>query len=164
MRCDRLSPAAKPDELLFPNRTRVGELMRILLLVAIAMTNISSAAANAGASCPPHQGGAPYPWSSNELMTGDKWAEVELDVDATGTATSCRVVKSNMSREDNFGVCGAMQVQGQYDPPMKDGTLIAGKVQTKMLLEGMRHRDADMAARKRWFREHPQERWACYPE
>jgi hypothetical protein len=29
---------------------------------------------------------------------------------------------------------------------------------------GMRHRDANAAARKRWFKEHPQERWDCYPE
>ena len=87
-----------------------------------------------------------------------------LDLDATGKATACRIIKSNMSREDNFWTCGAMQAQGQYNPVMKDGVAAAGTIQTKMTLVGMRHRDADMAARKKWFREHPQERWDCYPE
>jgi len=125
---------------------------------------LASSAAIAGTPCPPHQAGVPYPWTNNDFVSGDKWADVELDLDATGKATACRVVKSNMDREDNFWVCGAMQVQGQYDPVMKDGVAVAGTIHTKMNMPGSRHRDADMAARKKWFREHPQERWDCYPE
>ena len=127
-------------------------------------TLVSAGSAAAGTPCPPHQAGAPYPWSTNEVMSGDKWADVELDVDPSGKATACRVANSNMSREDNFWTCGAMQAQGHYNPVMKGGTAVAGTIHTKMTLVGMRHRDADMAARKKWFREHPQERWDCYPE
>jgi hypothetical protein len=57
-----------------------------------------------------------------------------------------------------------MQVQGQYDPVMKDGVAVPGTITTKTVMMGMRHRDANAAARKRWFKEHPEERWDCYPE
>jgi hypothetical protein len=116
------------------------------------------------ASCPAHQPGAPYPWSVEGHFSGDQWADVELDLDAKGKATACRIFKSNMSREDNFWVCGAMQVQGQYDPVTKDGIAVPGTIKTKMVVQGMRHREANASARKRWFKEHPEERWDCYPE
>jgi hypothetical protein len=118
----------------------------------------------AGTACSPHQAGSPYPWEVKEHFSGDQWAEVSLDLNAQGKATACRVLKSNMSREDNFWVCGAMQVQGQYDPVMKDGVAVPGTIQTKTVMIGMRHREANAAARKRWFKEHPEERWDCYPE
>ena len=97
-------------------------------------------------------------------MTGDKWADMELDLDVKGKVQACRVVNSNMSREDGFFACAAMQVQGQEEPVMKDGQAVPGTIKTKMMMHGMRHQDADKAARKRWFREHPTERWDCYPE
>jgi hypothetical protein len=134
----------------------------VMALSFVAVVTGSSAIA--GAPCPAHQPGAAYPWSVDQLVTGDKWAEISLDVDANGKATACRILKSNMSREDNFWTCGAMQAQGQYSPVMKDGVAVSGTIKTKMVVEGMRHRDANAAARKRWFREHPQERWDCYPE
>jgi hypothetical protein len=135
------------------------------LVKCVTIASLAAASpALAKEPCPPHQAGAPYPWSSNEVMTGDKWADVSLDLDTKGKATACRILKSNMSSEDNFWVCGAMQIQGQYNPVMKDGVAVAGTIQTKMVMDGMRHRDADMSARKRWFSEHPNERWDCYPE
>ena len=61
-------------------------------------------------------------------------------------------------------MCGAMQVQGAYSPVMKDGVAVPGTITTKTVMVGMRHREANAAARKRWFKEHPGERWDCYPE
>jgi hypothetical protein len=47
---------------------------------------------------------------------------------------------------------------------MKDGVAVPGTITTKTVMVGMRHREANAAARKRWFKEHPGERWDCYPE
>jgi hypothetical protein len=138
--------------------------MRKFVGVFALASMTGSAPAFAGNPCPPHQAGEPYPWEIRGQISGDQWAEVSLDLDAKGKATACRVLKSNMSREDNFWVCGAMQVQGQYDPVMKDGVAVPGTITTKTVMMGMRHRDANAAARKRWFKEHPEERWDCYPE
>ncbi len=138
--------------------------MRKLLGVTALLSIAGSSPALAANGCPVIQPGAPYPREVKEHFSGDQWADVELDLDAKGKATACRVLKSNMSREEIFWVCGAMQVQGQYKPAMKDGVAVAGTIKTKMVMEGMRHRAANAAARKRWFKEHPQERWDCYPE
>ena len=138
--------------------------MRKLLGIVALLSGAGSSSVAAGTACSPHQAGAAYPWEVDEQFSGDQWAEVSLDLNAQGKATACRVLKSNMSREDNFWVCGAMQVQGQYDPVMKDGVAVPGTLQTKTVMLGMRHREANAAARKRWFKEHPQERWDCYPE
>ena len=135
-----------------------------MLAIAAVLSAAGSSPVLAGTACPPHQAGASYPWEVEGHFSGDQWADVELDLDAKGKATACRVLKSNMSREDNFWVCGAMQVQGQYHPVMKDGVAIAGTIQTKTVGLGMRHREANAQARKRWFKEHPDERWDCYPE
>jgi hypothetical protein len=134
---------------------------RVALFLAVFVV---ARPAMAGTACPPHQPGAGYPWEVEGHFSGDQEADVSLDLDVSGKATACRILKSNMSREDNFWVCGAMQAQGQYNPVMKDGVAVPGTIQTSMLVQGMRHRDANAAARKRWFREHPQERWDCYPE
>jgi hypothetical protein len=138
----------------------MNKFAKALALVGLA----ASSPAISGTACPPHQPGAPYPWEVQGQFSGDQWTEVELDLDAKGKATGCRVLKSNMSSEDNFWVCGAMQVQGQYDPVMKDGVAVPGTIKSKTVMMGMRHREANAAARKRWFREHPTERWDCYPE
>jgi hypothetical protein len=132
-------------------------------VLASALALVSSASF-AGTPCPPLRPGEPYPWTNNEFMTGDKWADMELDLDATGKVVGCRITKSNMSSEDGFFVCASMRVQGREQPVMKDGVAVPGTITSKMMMPGMRHQDADMAARKHWFREHPNERWDCYPE
>jgi hypothetical protein len=138
----------------------MSKFVNALAFAAVA----TSSPAISGAPCPPHRAGAPYPWEVKGHFSGDQWADVELDLDPKGKATACRVLKSNLSREDNFWACGALQVQGRYDPVMKDGVAVPGTINTKFLMEGMRRRAANAAARKRWFKEHPEERWDCYPE
>lgn len=138
--------------------------MSSLVKALAVMAVITSTPAMSGTACPPHRAGEGYPWEVKGHFSGDQWADVELDLDAKGKATACRVLKSNLSREDNFWACGALQVQGQYDPVMKDGVAVPGTIKTQFLMERMRRRSANAAARKRWFKEHPGERWDCYPE
>ena len=114
--------------------------------------------------CPPHKAGQGYPWYVPELMEGDQWADVAIDLDPKGNVTGCKIVKGNLEGDDGFFVCRAMTAQGEFDPVKKDGVAVAGTIQRHMELQGMRHRDANAAARKRWFAAHPDERESCYPD
>ena len=115
-------------------------------------------------ACPPHRAGEPYPWEVGGLMEGDHWAEIAVDVDATGRATGCRVTKGNLESDEGFYMCRAMMNQGEFTPTMKDGAAVASTITTRSVLQGMRHLDANAAARKRWFAAHPDERQSCYPD
>jgi hypothetical protein len=122
------------------------------------------AAAAADTPCPPHRAGEPYPWENNELMSGDQWGDFSLDLDAKGHVTGCRAVKGNLEAEMGFWICRSLSNQGEFSPLMKDGAPVAGSMIRHVVLQGMRHRDANAAARKRWFAAHPAERSSCYPD
>lgn len=135
------------------------------LVMLIGATALSAAtAASAGTPCPPHKAGEAYPWEVNQLMSGDQWADLSIDLDAKGKVTGCKVIKGNLESEMGFYICQATARDGEFDPVTKDGVPVAGSRTTHFVLQGMRHRDANAAARKKWFNEHPQERWNCYPE
>jgi hypothetical protein len=125
---------------------------------------IMSSPSAAGTPCPPHKAGAPYPWAVDQLMSGDQWGDFSVDLDAKGRVTGCRAVQGNLQPEMGFWICRSLSTQGEFDPIMKDGVAVAGSRTTHFVLEGMRHRDADAAARKRWFAAHPTERPSCYPD
>ena len=116
------------------------------------------------APCPQLVPGVPYPWDVQGHFSGDKWADVSIDIDEAGKVTGCRVLKSNMDSEERFWTCGAVRAQGKYPPTMNNGVPTRVTRESKIVQIGMRHRQANSAARKRWFKEHPQERWDCYPE
>ena len=114
--------------------------------------------------CPHFRPGEPYPWVVNETMSGDQWGDLSVDLDTKGKPSGCRAIKGNLKPEMGFWVCRSILAQGEFDPVMKDGVPIAGSRIQHFVLEGMRHRDADAAARKRWFAAHPGERQDCYPD
>ena len=116
------------------------------------------------APCPAHQAGKGYPWEVSQTMEGDHWADVAVDLDAHGKVSGCRIVRGNLESDEGFYVCRAVLAQGEFDPVMKDGVMIAGSRETHFVLQGMRHLDANESARKKWFAAHPQERPSCYPE
>jgi hypothetical protein len=116
------------------------------------------------APCPPHRAGAAYPWEISQMMEGDHWADVAVDLDAHGKVSGCRIVRGNLESDEGFYVCRAVLAQGEFDPVMKDGAMIAGSRETHFVLHGMRHEDANEAAKKKWLAAHPQERLSCYPE
>src|SRR3954451_25119950 len=105
-----------------------GEMDRLVVKVFAGALTLASSASIAATPCPALRPGEPYPWTSNELITGDKWADMELDLDTNGKVVGCRITKSNMSSEDGFFVCASMRVQGRERPVMKDGGAIPGTI------------------------------------
>jgi hypothetical protein len=139
------------------------KLKRIMVLTAASVAVFHPHAA-AAAQCPDLVPGAPYPWDVEGHFSGDQHAELSIDIDEKGKITACRVIKSNMSREDNFWTCGALQAQGKEKPEIRDGVPVKSTRTVQMTTIGMRHAQANATARKKWFKEHPEERWDCYPE
>lgn len=97
-------------------------------------------------------------------MSGDQWGDFSIGLDAKGKVTGCQAVKGNLESEMGFWICRSISAQGEFDPILKDGVPVAGNRIRHVVLEGMRHRDANAAARKRWFADHPNERSGCYPD
>ena len=137
--------------------------MRVIFGLA-ALAALAAHTGAAAATCPQLVPGAPYPWEVEGHFSGDKWADLSIDIDETGKITGCRVLKSNMDREERFWACAALRVQGKETPVLKDGVPTRVTRETKFVQLGMRHQQANTAARKRWFKANPQERWDCYPE
>jgi hypothetical protein len=125
--------------------------------LALFATSVSAA------SCPKLEPGQPYPWQSTELMPDDEWAYLFIDLDAKGRPKDCRVGKHKFKPETGFWMCRAMMAQGVYEPFMKDGVAVEGRVTRYMVLRGRQWRRAEAAARKKYFKDHPEERASCYP-
>jgi hypothetical protein len=136
---------------------------RFLSVAMLASAAIGSQAL-AATPCPPHKPGDPYPWSVDGLMSGDQWGDFSIELDAKGRVAGCKAIKGNLEAEMGFWVCRSITAQGEFNPIVKDGAAVAGAMVRHVFVEGMRHRDADAAARKRWFASHPSERSSCYPD
>jgi hypothetical protein len=52
---------------------------------------------------------------------------------------------------------------GSFEPIMKDGVAVEGTVTRYMILRGRQWRRAEATARKKFFKDHPEERPSCYP-
>ena len=132
------------------------------LLLSILLSSSSALAAES--SCPSFEPGESYPWQTSEIMPGDEWANLYIDLDEKARPTNCKIGKSKLRKETGFWMCRAMMAQGNFEPVMKDGIPVKGTVTRYMFLAGRTHRQADEAARKKFFKEHPEERPGCYPE
>ena len=137
--------------------------MRTFALMVAVLGATAAAPASAKQPCPDRKPGDAYPWSIQERMSGDQWARMDLDIDAQGRITDCRVRASNVDAETRFFMCRAMRGSYQPDPPEDGAALGPRTVQTSLVLAGRQRRRAEEAARKRFFREHPEERSECYP-
>ena len=123
-----------------------------------------AAGLHAASPCPVREPGQAYPWShSADLMPGDEWAYLYIDLDAKGRPTNCRVGKHEYQPETGFWMCRAVMAQANFEPIMKDGAAVAGTVTRYMMLAGRQRQREDEAARKQFFRDHPDERPGCYP-
>lgn len=124
---------------------------------------LSSAAVSAADSCPEFRPGQAYPWQKGELMPGDQWAYLLVDLDAKGRPKDCRVGKHKYKPEMGFWFCRAVLAQGGFEPIMKDGVAVEGTVTRFISMPGRQRQRAEEAARKQWFKDHPEERPSCYP-
>lgn len=132
----------------------------------IAASALMAGPVFAADNCPDHRPGAAYPWQSSmdKPMAGDQWAWLYIDVDATGKPKNCKVGEHKYEPEMGFWMCRAMIASGDFEPVMKDGVAVEGTVKRYMTVAGRARKRADEAARKQWFKDHPEERPTCYPD
>lgn len=129
----------------------------------IAASLMWSSAAGAKPPCPPREQGH-VPWGVEELMDGDHWAWVYLDIDKSGRPRDCRLGPNNMSREMLARTCMSFMRNWKAVPVLENGQPVETTIKRKFVALGRAHAKANERERKRFFLEHPGERPECYPE
>jgi len=125
---------------------------------------LASSAAFAQEVCPKWEPGARYPWQSNEIMKGDLFGWVIMDVDRYGAPASCRIGDNNfLDVETGMFLC--KNYSERWRGPKAAASDPDRRVFTRFsLIHGYDHLLADRKARKQWFKDHPEARKECYPE
>ena len=138
-------------------------MLKWMIASCVLMSGASVLAAD---DCPSHRPGAAYPWqlSSDKPMPGDQWAWLYIDLDVNGKPKNCKVGEHKYEPEMGFFMCRAAIAGGEFEPVIKDGVAVEGTVKRYFTLAGRARKRADEAARKQWFKDHPQERPSCYPD
>ena len=138
--------------------------MRPIVALGLLVSLSGSAAAAETRPCPKWEAGARYPWQSNEIMRGDKFGWVVMEVDRSGAPASCRIGKNNfLDVETGMFLC--KNYSERWRGPRAAPSDPDRRVFTRFtLLNGYDHDRADRKARKQWFKDHPEERPECYPE
>ena len=130
----------------------------------LAAVSLGSAAFGQTERCPNWEAGTRYPWQSNVIMRGDRFAWVLLQVDRAGYPIRCRVASNNYpDAESRVWLC--KQYYEQWRGPRAEPS--DPKIRTLArfsLVPSPRHAWEDQKARAPWFRERPDERPECYPE
>lgn len=140
--------------------------MRISGAVALSavLCASSSTALAEKALCPKHETGGGYPWQTQQIMDGDEWAWVYVDVDKGGRPIKCGIGQNNIpDPEVRFRLCSAYS-EDWRTRPAAEGEPATRTIKRMTVLTGYKHQMADQQARKRFFREHPEERPECYPD
>jgi hypothetical protein len=126
-------------------------------------------------ACPPSKYQRPYPWFIKDIMYGDQYADIYLDIDKSGKPINCRMGKNNIPGDDKFWVCKAFVDGFTAASPTTDPTIgpppsnlppnspIKGTIYRKYIAYGEKHEKAEAVARKQFFQQHPEERPECYP-
>jgi hypothetical protein len=136
--------------------------MKVFALVGAL--SIGSAAWADKAPCPQREAGAAYPWQNLEPMKGDRYAWVVIDVDRTGRPLRCGIGDNNIPDPDmRFLLCNAYKGDWR-GPPAEPSDPDVRTIKRRTTMIGYEHQMADKKARKEWFKAHPDERAACYPE
>lgn len=101
----------------------------------------------------------------DELLPGDFWAWVHLEIDKDGRALGCGIGKTNISSQNTrSNLCRSYVASWKAVPILKDGKPIKTTVRRYTVIMGDKHADAERKARKQFFRDHPNERPECYPQ
>jgi hypothetical protein len=125
---------------------------------------VTSAVRAESKKCPSREQGS-YPWLERapQVIDGDLWAWVYLDLDNHGFVLRCYFGGSNISGpETRSDVCRSFVSGWRATPLMKDGTAVAGTTKRFFILAGKKHRKLYDEARKQWFAEHPEDSPSCY--
>ena len=113
--------------------------------------------------CPPDELGPNYPWFTEEIMRGDMYSEVFLDVDRQGKPTGCSVGKNNVTRDQEYRACAVYLRGWAMDPPPARAKFPI-VVQKLFLVRSKTHIRTERAARAAFFAQHPELRPECYPK
>jgi hypothetical protein len=147
--------------------------MKLVACVTIVLAMASPAAAKE--PCPANKYHSAYPWAVDQLMDGDEYADVYIDVDQAGRPVACRIGQNNIAGDEKFFVCKAFEEQWTTAPPSANSTVgpppnnlpqhspIKGTVYRRFVAFGSKHEKAEREARKQFFQAHPEERPECYP-
>jgi len=145
-----------------------------VIRVAVLLAAIASPAM-AKEPCPPNKYSPPYPWFIGDLMSGDRFADIYLDIDKAGKPINCRMGKNNIPGDDKFFVCNAFIEQWRTSPRPDDPAVeppppnlppnnpVKATVHRQLLAYGDKHQKAERDGRIRFFQQHPEERAECYP-
>jgi hypothetical protein len=152
--------------------------MKLVASVTIALAVASPAVASPAVGkepCPTNKYQSPYPWLIDQLMDGDEYADVYIDVDGVGKPVACRIGQNNIPGDEKFFVCKAFEEQWATSPPSRNSTIgpppanlpahsqIKGTAYRRFVAYGGKHEKAEREARKQFFLQHPEERSQCYP-
>jgi hypothetical protein len=145
----------------------------VIWITAVLAAFASPSLANG--PCPPNKYQPPYPWFIADMMPGDRFADIYLDIDKAGKPINCRMGKNNLYGDDRFFVCSAFMEQWRTSPQPNDPAVgpppanlpphspIKATVHRQLLTYGEKHAKAERDARISFFRQHPEERPECYP-
>ena len=135
--------------------------MKLPSLLVLALLACSTSPLLAKASCPARPvGSLVYPWLIEDVMSGDDYGDVYVDIDGEGVPTGCRFGDTNIrDSNEKFTVCqGFMQQWHKSEANGSPQTL-----KEKFISYGSKHRKAERDAEKLYFQQHPDDRPDCYP-
>jgi hypothetical protein len=137
-------------------------MRRVFAVVAAAA--VVGSPAFAKEPCPARPLGAlAYPWLIEGVMSGDKYADIYLDINKAGEPTGCRFANTNI-RDDNDRFYTCLAFMGQWTAGPKDSAAAPRTVVRKYIAYGSKHQKAEREARKIYLQQHPDVRVECYQE
>ena len=133
---------------------------RLLFLSFLA----GASASMAKPACPAREAGRAYPWQNLDVMPGDNYAWIYVDVDKTGRTLRCRVGETDIADpETKFRLCLAFN-EDWRGAPAASGDPEVRTIKRHFTMLGYNHQMADQKARKQYFKDHPDDRPECYPD
>ncbi len=138
--------------------TKISKLMLVAALIG------GSPALAAADDCPPHEPGQ-LPWMTNQIVKGDLWACVYLELDKDARPKRCLMGENNIHDADTrFLACDAMKES--WKPATDDDARAVASTTVKRLfiLPGPDRNKEIREAKKNWFAANPDQRPECYPD
>jgi len=136
----------------------------IAIIAGLLVSSTASSAMSNQAACPKFEAGAAYPWQNWDLMPGDHYAWVYIEIDKTGRALKCSIGENNiLDPETRFRLCRAYS-EDWRGPPAAAGDPERRTINRHFTLLGAAHELANQKARKQFQGPYPEERPSCYPE
>lgn len=131
---------------------------------ALCLTFLATASpVSAAEPCPP-RAAAPLGWAIDGIMSGDRFADVYLDINEHGRPMACRIGRNNLLGDEGFWVCRAFLQQWSMKRPASAENGRPVTVQRKWIQYGVKHANAEKALRNEYFRDHSSERPECHPK